>query len=187
MLRKLNLSFSVTAMSNLIFVLLIFFQVQAYAEVPTWETNEQAAQVKTIMASQSGNMVLFAMLTVDYNFKSKCADAFVSVLSVKTKKLGKLISTDFADASKEKNKLNFILNGKIFDYSTEKTLRAIYDNGVEFGVLPPMRLVEDLKNNMGNLEVRIGSSPIARFEKTHGLAEALVHAKANCLSKIKNK
>jgi hypothetical protein len=154
---------------------LIFISTYASADLVLWETNEQAAQLK------SSN----AMLTVEYNSQSKCSDFFVFLLVIKSKQLGKVISRDFADASKEKNKLNFVINGKTFDYSTEKTLRAIYDDGVEFGVLPPLRLVEELKTNTGDLEVRIGSAPLARFEKTQGLAEALVPAKANCLNKLK--
>jgi len=152
-----------------------FLTSHANAELVAWETNNQAAQLK------SAN----SMITVEYNSQSKCSDLFVSVLVLKNKQLGKFISRDFADASKEKNKLNFVFNGKTFDYSTEKTLRAIYEDGVEFGVLPPLRLVEEMKTNTGDLEVRIGSAPLARFEKTQGLAEALVPAKANCLNKLK--
>ena len=153
----------------------IFLGTHANAELAAWETNKQAAQLK------SAN----SMITIEYNSQSKCSDFFVSVLVLKGKQLGKFISRDFADASKEKNKLNFIVNGKIFDYTTEKTLRAIYDDGVEFGVLPPMRLVEELKTNTGDLEVRIGSAPLARFGQALGLAEALAPAKANCLDKLK--
>ena len=163
-------------MRKFLFVIpLVFLSNCANADIVVWETKEQAAQLK------SPN----AILTVEYNSQSKCSDVFVSVLVIKSTKLGKFISRDFADASKEKNKLNFLLNGKVFDYSTEKTLRAIYEDGVEFGVLPPMRLVEELKTNTGDLEVRIGSAPLARFEKNQGLAEALVPAKTNCLNKSK--
>jgi hypothetical protein len=82
-----------------------FLTTHANAELAAWETNNQAAQLK------SAN----SMITVEYNSQSKCSDLFVSVLVLKSKQLGKFISRDFADASKEKNKLNFVFNGKIFD------------------------------------------------------------------------
>jgi hypothetical protein len=103
---------------------------------------------------------------------------------MKSKRLGAKKSHDFKTAGKEGNKLNFLVDEILYPYSPEKTLRVIYDNGVEFGTIAPNSLIEKLITSGKSIEVRIGSEPLFWVGKTTGINMALNSAKTACLSKL---
>ncbi len=128
---------------------------------------------------------VFATLNIEYSTHLKCNDAFVSVITAKDKKLGVRKSHDFVKATDKRNRLNFFFNGKEFPYSSEKTIRVVYDNGVEFGTLPSFDLIKKFISSDGPIDVRIGDTTLISLQKTEGLPVAFESAKKFCLQKIR--
>jgi len=170
-------------MKNLL--LLLFFVNLAHANELNdyvWKQDGLNARVSRVMAFKNRQDV-GAILNIEFRVQEKCKDAFVSILFLKDKKLGVKKSYDFKKADGE-NRLIFFINGKEFPYTSDKTIRVIYDNGVEFGTLPSFNLIEELARNNGLIDVKMGDATLIKFKKTVGLAQALTSAKKFCTSKI---
>jgi hypothetical protein len=133
--------------------------------------------------SYTNRQNLNAILNIEFRIQEKCKDAFISVLLFKDKKLSTKKSHDFKKADRE-NRLNFFVNGNEFIYTSEKTIRVIYENGVEFGTIPSFNLIEELARTKGEIDVKMGGATLIKFEKTVGLVQALSSAKKFCISKI---
>lgn len=163
--------------------LLFLFIFNAHGE--TWTHNGLNARVHKEMIIDK-KYKTFNTLNIEFSLRSKCEDAFISVIAAKDKKLGKHKSHDFKNANDRNNRLNFFFDGQEFIYSTEKTSRSIYENGVEFGTLPPFNLIEKIIQNKGIIDVHIGDMLLMKLEKANGLQPAIESAKSFCLKKIKN-
>ena len=149
----------------------------------TWSQDGLNARISTVMTIVKRRKT-FNTLNIEFSLHSKCKDAFISVIAVKDKKLGKHKTHDFKNTKDRSNKLNFFFNGQEFIYSTEKTIRSTYENGIEFGTLPSFNLIEKIIQNQGILDVYIGDTPLIKLEKTNDPQPAVAAAKKFCLNKI---
>jgi hypothetical protein len=163
----------------------LFFLFIFNAHGETWTHDGLSARVHKTMILDN-QYKSFNTLNIEFNLHSKCKDAFISVFIVKDKKLGKHKSYDFKNAKDRNNRLNFFFDGQEFIYSAEKTSRSIYENGVEFGTLPPFNLIEKIIQNKGIIDVHIGNMSLMKLEKANGLQPAIESAKSFCLKKIKD-
>jgi hypothetical protein len=154
------------------------------AEPSKWESSGMTAQLRTIPDFENSGKLLYSTLIIEYSLQTKCSDAFISVLAMSSKKLGGRKSYDFKSSETENNKLNFLIDEVLFNYSPEKTMRVIYENGVEFGTIAPNSLVEKVLRSGKSIEVRIGNAKIFWTGKTTGINAALNSAKSICLSKL---
>ena len=161
----------------------LFFASVASSQV--WNQDGLNARVHQTMDLVGSQQKIFATLNIEYNLHSKCNDAFISVFTVKDKKLGTKKSHDFVKADDRNNRLNFFFDGKEFSYSAEKTIRVIYENGAEFGTLPSFDLIEKILANKGSMDVRIGNTSLITLTATQGLSLALDSAKQVCLKRMR--
>lgn len=84
---------------------------------------------------------IYTTLVFEYSPQINCKEGILSVILSKDKKLGEFISNDFKEAKKNSgNKMNFFIDGKELSYTAERTIRVIYDNGVQFGTRVPETL-----------------------------------------------
>ena len=167
------------------FLVLLFFVNLVHANELSeysWTHDGLNARVKKVMTYKNRQNV-YAILNIEFRVQEKCKDAFISVMLLKDKNLGSKKSHDFKKADGE-NRLNFFINGKEFLYTSEKTIRVIYENGVEFGTIPSFNLIEELSRNKGEIDLKMGDATLIKFEKTVGLVQALSSAKKFCISKI---
>jgi hypothetical protein len=167
------------------FLVLLFIVNLAHANELSeysWTQDGLNARLNKVM-TYTNRQNMNAILNIEFRVQEKCKDAFISVLLVKDKKLSAKKSHDFKKADGD-NRLNFFINGKEFLYTSEKTIRVIYENGVEFGTIPSFNLIEELSRNKGEIDVKMGGATLVRFEKTVGLVQALSSAKKFCISKL---
>jgi len=167
---------------NLIPILIFSFACNAHSE--TWTHDGPNARVHKEMVIDN-KYKTYNTLNIEFNYRSKCRDAFISIIVSKDKKLGKHKSHDFKNAGDKKNRLNFYFNKEEFIYSAEKTIRSVYENGVEFGTLPSFNLIEKITQHQGVIDVYIGDTPLIRLENADGLRVSMESAKRFCLIKTK--
>ena len=173
-------------MKNILVIFMMFFQFNSYGAESTvayWKNQELTATVGQTWIKQ-GEVAMYLHLIIEYSTGSKCNDAFVSVLTSKDPKMGKFISKDTKSSSGKGNVLNFIIKNQKFEYESNQTLRARYDNGVEFATMPSQNLIKTIKDNDGEIEVRLGETPLVIFSKTYGAPEAFNLAKENCIKSL---
>jgi hypothetical protein len=170
------------------YFILVFLTVSCYAnELNTynWEHDGVNARVSQFLKFENTPQKMYAMLNIEFSAHKRCADTLVSVITTKGRKLGVKKTHDFKSADNNDNKLRFYIGGKEFDYNAEKTIRVIYDNGVELGTLSPKGLTDALRDNQGQLEVKIGEETLVKFDKTVGMLQVLNKAKNTCLISLK--
>jgi hypothetical protein len=170
------------------YIFLLFLISTSYANDRTsvkWVQDGMNIRTESFIYYGNSNKPMYSALNIEFSIHSKCKEAFVSVISMKDKKLGKKKSHDFVSATEKNNRLNFYINNKEFIYSAEKTIRVIYDNGVEFGTLPSLNLITALTESEGPIEVKIGDAILTRIENSKGNSKFLQDAKNFCLNKIR--
>ena len=169
-----------------LFMLVIACNVHsADLDLLKWRIEGAAAMITTKMGIPGNEKFLISTLVIDPRLQSECRESFISILSMKEPKLGELKNRDFSDAKKRGGKINIFINGAEYQYESAKTLRVIYENGVEFGTIVPIDLIERIKNNQGRLELRLADTPIFILSSSPESSEVISQAQRNCLTKLK--
>jgi hypothetical protein len=164
------------------FFILSIFNFANAREIVIGEWYSDGREAIAFQKMEINSNVLYTYLIFEYSPQMNCERGFVSVISTKDKKLGKIINNDFNDANKSSgNKLNFYIDGKELIYTADRTLRVIYDNGVQFGTKAPNNFVNILTSSRGQFEARIGNQILISFKKMTDVAEAFENAKKYCL------
>lgn len=77
--------------------------------------------------------------------------------------------------------MNFFIDGKELSYTAERTIRVIYDNGVQFGTRVPETLTSMLINSRGQFEAKIGNETLISFSNMSNIKDAFGSAQKYCL------
>jgi hypothetical protein len=171
-------------MKILVVTLLMLFSVANARDIVigNWFSDGPEAIVVQTMGVVGNPKILYTSLVFEYSPQTNCEEGTISVISSKDKKLGKLVSKDFKDASQSSgNKMNFYIDGKELIYSADKTIRVIYDNGAQFGTKAPRNFTANLLSSHGQFEAKIGNTTLINFSKMENFIDAFDTAKKNCL------
>ena len=175
-------------MKNKLALFLLLMACNVHAVEPDllkWRIEGAAAMITRKMGIPGSEKFLISTLAIDPRLQSECRESFISILSMKGPKLGEFKSKDFSDAKKPGSKINILINGAEYQYESAKTLRVIYENGVEFGTIVPIDLIERIKKNQGRLELRLADTPIFILSNSPESSEVISQAQRNCLTKLK--